>query len=159
MRKFIPHTAAALLMLGASALGAQEPVRVDTAHVVDTIAPRRDPRLEAFDARRRNTPAGHFLDEATIASMHLSLASEALRHVPGISVRPTRGIGNLVRIRGCAPLVWVDGQRARGAELDDVVRGADVAAMEVYSSSAGVPAEFADRTATCGTILVWLRND
>jgi len=160
------RSAAALLCLGAAHLGAQVPTSpppapapLDTARIVDTLETRRDPRLVEFDARARNTPTGHFLDEETIASMHLSLASDALRRVPGISVLPSRGIGNVVRIRGCAPLIWVGGQRARGAELDEVVRGADVAAMEIYSSSAGVPAEYADRTATCGTILVWLRSE
>ena len=48
--------------------------------------------------------------------------------------------------------------RARGAELDDVTRGGDVAAIEVYSSTAGVPAQYTDRSATCGTMLVWLKD-
>ena len=166
MTTHIARAAATLLCLGMAGLGAQvpttpapAPVPIDTAHIVDSVEVHRDPRLLEFEARARNTPTGHFLDEETIASMHLSLASDALRRVPGISVLPSRGIGNLVRIRGCAPLIWVGGQRARGAELDEVVRGGDIAAMEVYSSSAGVPAEYADRTATCGTILVWLRSD
>ena len=35
---------------------------------------------------------------------------------------------------------------------------AEVAAMEVYYSFAGVPSRYFDRTATCGTILVWLKS-
>lgn len=45
-----------------------------------------------------------------------------------------------------------------GAELDEVVQRADVAGIEVYSALAGIPAQFLDRTAVCGTILVWTRN-
>jgi hypothetical protein len=113
--------------------------------------------LRAFRTRQRAGGMGYFLDEARFAALHPALASEALRTVPGVVLRPTRRLVNEVRMRGCAPLVWVDGQRAAGAELDDLVRGADVAAMEVYATMVGVPPQFADRTATCGTVLVWTR--
>jgi hypothetical protein len=81
-----------------------------------------------------------------------------LRPVRSISILPSRRIGNLVRIRGCAPLLWVDGVRLPGAELDEVVQPADIAAMEIYASFAGIPAQFFDRTATCGTLVVWTRS-
>src|SRR6185312_12595303 len=84
-------------------------------------------------------------------------ASDALRGIPGVSVTPGHRLGNDVRIRGCVPLVWVNGLRAINAQIDDVVAGSDVAALEVYNSFAGVPAQYLDRTATCGTILVWLK--
>jgi hypothetical protein len=113
--------------------------------------------LRAFRARQRAGGMGYFLDEARFAALRPALASEALRTVPGVVLRPNRRLVNEVRMRGCAPLVWIDGQRAVGAELDDLVRGSDVAAMEVYAAMAGVPPEFADRTATCGTVLVWTR--
>lgn len=78
--------------------------------------------------------------------------------MPGVVVRPASRIGNDVKIRGCAPLVWIDGMRAKGAQIDEVTHGTDVAAIEVYESQAGVPAQFTDRSATCGTILIWLKD-
>lgn len=131
------------------------PAMPDTIRVSETEGDRG---LAEFRERAASNHAGHFLDEALMRDLHPQLASDALRRVPGVVVRPGSGIGNIVRIRGCAPLIWVNGQRARGAELDDVARGGDVAAVEVYSSIAGVPARYADRSATCGTVLVWLRT-
>jgi hypothetical protein len=48
--------------------------------------------------------------------------------------------------------------RTPGVEIDDVAHGNDLAALEIYSSLIGVPPQYADRTATCGTILVWLKT-
>ena len=67
-------------------------------------------------------------------------------------------MGNVLLLRGCAPLVWVDGVRVPGAQLDEVAPPEDVAGIEIYNSFAGIPARYFDRTATCGTILVWLRT-
>jgi hypothetical protein len=56
-------------------------------------------------------------------------------------------------------MVWVDGMRAPGAELDDVARPMDVAGLEVYPSSAGLPPQYQDRNnRMCGAIVVWTRN-
>jgi len=133
--------------------------RMDTIAIVapDSDEDRSSANLRAFRARRRAGGMGYFLDEARLAAMRPALASEALRTVPGVVLRPTRRLVNEVRIRGCAPLVWIDGQRATGAELDDLVHGSNVAAMEVYVTMVGVPPQFADRSATCGTVLVWTR--
>ncbi len=124
---------------------------------IDGEAPEQNYQLREFYARARSNHFGHFLDEEQLDELHPENTSDALRGVPGVVVRPGRRIGNTVRIRGCAPLIWVDGLRAPNAELDDVTRGVDVAAIEVYSSQAGVPVQYTDRSATCGTILVWLK--
>jgi hypothetical protein len=132
-----------------AALGA---VRIDEQGV------ESDGRLGEFYARERSNHFGHFIDEAQLAEMRPEHTSDALRAVPGVVVRPSGGIGNVVKIRGCSPLVWVDGLRAPGGELDDLTRGPNVAAIEIYNSQAGVPAQYTDRTATCGTILVWQKT-
>jgi hypothetical protein len=115
-----------------------------------------DELLRGFNARRESNSFGRYIDAAMIEQRRPQFISEALRSVPGVSVNASRG-GNTVRIRGCAPLIWLDGVRVPGAQLDDVVRPADVAGMEIYSSFAGIPAQYFDRTATCGTILVWMK--
>jgi hypothetical protein len=46
-----------------------------------------------------------------------------------------------------------------GAELDEVARPGDIAAIEFYASSAGIPAQYMDRqNRLCGLILVWMKN-
>jgi hypothetical protein len=104
-----------------------------------------------------------------LAKLRPQHASEALRELPGVITRPAMGrIGNIVRLRGCGvrgqspekvgPLVWLDGVRLVGAEIDEVTSGMDIAAIEVYNSFAGVPAQYLDRSAVCGTILVWSKH-
>jgi hypothetical protein len=124
----------------------------------DSTARTLSPHLIEFYARARSSHLGYFLDEQKLKELRPEYTSDALRMVPGVVVRPSGRIGNDVKIRGCAPLVWVDGLRATGAQVDDVTHGSDVAAIEVYESTAGVPPQYTDRTATCGTILVWLKD-
>jgi len=46
-----------------------------------------------------------------------------------------------------------------GAELDEVIHPTDIAAIEFYPSSAGVPAQYLERqNRLCGLVLVWTRT-
>jgi hypothetical protein len=142
--------------------------RLDPVVVEDTAkSPRPNPRLIAFNERRATNSFGHYVTEEMLAKLRPHHASEALRTASGVMLRPAK-IGNLVRLRGCGvrgegiervgPLVWLDGVRLPGAEIDEVTQGADIAGIEVYNSFAGVPAQYFDRTAVCGTILVWTKH-
>jgi len=117
----------------------------------------QDPRLRAFEERAESNAFGHYVRPERIAELHPSWTSDALRGLPGVQLRPSPKLGNEVRIRGCMPLVWVDGNRMPGVELDDATHTNDVAAIEVYNSLSGVPPRYSDVSATCGTILVWLK--
>jgi hypothetical protein len=117
-----------------------------------------DRKLADFRARKGTNHFAHFVDEEEIDLRKPAFISEMLRPVPGVTVTPNGRFGNIVRLRGCSPLVWVDGVRMPGAQLDDLVSASDVAAIEVYNSFAGIPARYFDRTATCGTILVWIKS-
>ncbi|HEX4682504.1 MAG TPA: carboxypeptidase regulatory-like domain-containing protein [Gemmatimonadaceae bacterium] len=128
---------------------------IDGMSVNDTLRDH-DERLRAFDERRATNDFAHFVDADAIARRRPQYISEMLRTVPGVSVSPSR-LGYSVKLRGCAPLVWVDGVRIPGVQLDDVARPADIAGLEIYNSFAGIPAQYFDRSATCGTILVWTR--
>lgn len=131
--------------------------KLNGVSVVD-LADEPDSHLREFYARKATNNFGHYIEEAAIDSRRPQFISEMLRRVPGVAVLTSRRIGNVVKIRGCSPLVWVDGVRMPGAELDEVIQPAEVAAMEIYNSFAGIPSQYFDRSATCGTILVWTRS-
>jgi hypothetical protein len=132
--------------------------KLDAVNIDDDTARTPNAMLAAFYERARTNSFGHYIDEASFAKMRPQWVSEAMRKVPGVVIKPTKRIGNMVRIRGCGvpgespeavgPLVWVD----------EVAQSADVAAVEIYNSYAGIPAQFFDRSAVCGTILVWTRS-
>ena len=114
--------------------------------------------LKAFHERRQSNSLGHYFTRDEILSRRPQFLSEMLRNVPGVTISQAREGGFRLRMRGCryAPLVWIDGSRTPGTELDEVARVDDVAGMEVYTSPSGVPAQFLDRSNVgCGTILVW----
>jgi hypothetical protein len=117
-------------------------------------------RLREFFQRREQRKAfGRFLAEAEIQRMAPTNSSDLFRSVPGIVIRASATEGNTIRVRNCQPTVWVDGQRVPGAELDEVARPGDIAAIEFYASSAGIPAQYMDRqNRLCGLILVWMKN-
>jgi hypothetical protein len=132
-------------------------------------ADRPNPRLIGFKERAATNSFGHYVTEEMLARLRPHHASEALRTLSGVTLRTANGrIGNIVRLRGCGvrgqsaervgPLVWVDGVRLPGAEIDEVTQGSDIAAIEVYNSFAGVPVQYFDRTAVCGTVLVWTKH-
>ncbi len=117
-------------------------------------------RLREFYARKlqRHTFA-RFLDADEISRIAPSTPSELFRSVPGITISVSSSGGNSIRIRGCQPMVWVDGQRIPGAELDDVVQSMEIGGIEFYPSAAGIPAQYMDPSnRLCGLILVWTRS-
>lgn len=116
-------------------------------------------RLNEFFQRREQRAAfGRFLDREQIRKKGPTHASDLFRNVPGISIRTNPSGGNAIRIRNCQPMVWIDAQRAPGAELDEIITPGDIAAIEFYPSSAGVPAQYLERNnRLCGLILVWTK--
>lgn len=132
--------------------------KADGAMVADSVFDV-DVKLRDFYARKAAVSAmAHFIDSVDIAKKRPRVLSEMLRPLPGIVLQPSSRVGNIVLIRGCSPLVWVDGVRMPAMQLDEVAAPDDVAAMEVYKSFAGIPSRYFDRTATCGTVLVWLKS-
>lgn len=123
----------------------------------EILAERKaDVRLRSFYDRLANNKYGSYIEPETVESRQPIFASELLRTVPGVRVQPAAA-GNRVTIRGCAPVLWVDGARMQDAQLDDVVPPDNVAAIEIYRSFSGLPSEYFDRSANCGSIIVWTR--
>lgn len=128
------------------------------AEVEITTAPAEGRYRGFYERKQQRASFGRFLEHKDIRRLGPANPSDLFRTVPGISIRTGNLNGNTIRIRGCQPMVWVDGQRIPGAELDEVVQPTEIGAIEFYPSSAGVPAQYMERqNRLCGLILVWTR--
>jgi Carboxypeptidase regulatory-like domain/TonB-dependent Receptor Plug Domain len=113
-------------------------------------------RLSEFYGHKASTSFGRFFEQADIEKRRGGQVSELFRSVPGVTIIAMNGIGNAIRVRGCQPTLWVDGIRVPGTEVDEVANPTDIAAIEVYTSTAGIPVEYRDRdTRACGVIVLW----
>jgi len=118
-----------------------------------------DRRLNAFyDRKQQRGSFARFLEQSEILRLGARNSSDLFRTMPGVVISTSTG-GNIIRVRGCQPMVWVDGQRVPGAELDEVIKPTEIAAIEFYPSNAGVPAQYTERgNRLCGSVLVWTRT-
>jgi hypothetical protein len=125
--------------------------------------------LRGFDERRR-LGIGRFVSRQDIESRQPLLLSDMLRNMPGMEIRPTTNIGvagrNALRFtrgnvpgRDCPPQYFVDGIRATGLNIDDVLP-TDIEGVELYPGILGVPAEFGNPrgNVNCGTVLIWTKR-
>jgi hypothetical protein len=126
--------------------------------MADVIVESSKNHLEEFYQRKSTNSFGKFFERTDIERRNPQYLSEMVATVSG-AVVSSLGAGNGILLRGCQPMVWVDGMRAPGAELDEVARPSDVAGLEVYPSNAGLPPTYQDRNnRMCGAILVWTKN-
>ena len=118
-----------------------------------------DSRLDAFYMHKRQNNFGHFIERTEIERKGPVFVSELFRTIPGATLTASGRVGNIVRLRGCQPMIWVDGMRVPNAELDDVASPMDVGGIEVYNSWSTLPGEYMDRAgAGCGAIVVWTKS-
>jgi hypothetical protein len=128
---------------------------------VSATAQRARFEIEEFYRRRARGP-GTFFTRDEIVDRHAIAMSDVLRMAPGVQLVRIPG-GSGVRFtsssarRGCAPLIWIDGQKAPGMEVDQIPLS-DVEGIELYQGASTTPPQFWQNTATtCGTIVVWTR--
>lgn len=115
-------------------------------------------RMALFYQHRKEYAFGRFMDREEIEKSGARYASDLFRAVPGASLRASRRYGNVIRLRGCQPTVWIDRVPMREVELDEVAVPEEIAGLEIYSSSSAVPPQFMDRSGrSCGAIVVWTR--
>ncbi|PYO46792.1 MAG: hypothetical protein DMD72_11810 [Gemmatimonadetes bacterium] len=127
--------------------------------VADVIVEASKGHLQEFYEHKANSAFAKFFERKDIEKRNPTYLSELLRTVAGASLYASERTGNRIMLRDCKPMVWIDGMRAPGAELDEVARPMDVAGMEVYPSAAGLPPQYQDRNnRMCGAIMVWTRN-
>lgn len=114
--------------------------------------------------RRRVKGVGTYWTRADIENYNTQRTSDVLRTAPGLRlVRVGSGMGvrfnstSIVR-RDCTPMIWLDGQRAPGLEVDDVL-ARDIEGIELYSGPSTTPMQFSQysSSSTCGTIAIWTR--
>lgn len=119
----------------------------------------RDSRLESFYDHRSHSAFGRFIDAAEITRRGPLYLSELFRTVPGASVKGSNRPGNIVRLRGCQPMIWLDGMRVPHAELDDITNPVDIGGIEIYSTWSALPGEYMDREmGACGAIVLWTKS-
>jgi hypothetical protein len=120
--------------------------------------------LRDFETRRA-TGIGTFVTREEIVARNTALPSDIFRNLRGVRLVKLRNGQYGVRFAmysgnrpNCVPDLWLDGQRARGMEVDDMP-ATDIQAIEVYESWATVPGPFApaSNTIPCGTIVIWTR--
>jgi hypothetical protein len=125
----------------------------------------RRPGLRGFEERARQKAGGLYIGREEIAQRNTLLLSDVLQTRRGITLvrLGTRRYGvrfSTYAARGaaCIPDLWLDGQRVRGMEVDDLPANT-VEALELYDSFATVPMEFSHsaNAVPCGTIVVWTR--
>jgi hypothetical protein len=119
--------------------------------------------LKGFDERRERG-LGRYVTRQEIEARNARLLSDVLRQARGIVVtRDRQGAAvakfSTYQARACLPLIWLDGQRAPGLNIDGV-SATDVEGVELYQSISTTPADFhrGNVGAECGTIVVWTKR-
>jgi hypothetical protein len=146
-----------------STAGVAAPVEIELEEVASdidaVIVEGSKGHLGEFYEHKATNNFGKFFEQKDIERLARSYVSEVFRFVPGATVEASERTGNRVLLRGCKPMIWVDGVRAAGADVDEVARPSDLAGMEVYPSWAGLPIQYQDRdNRMCGVIVLWTRS-
>jgi hypothetical protein len=146
---------------------------------VEAEAPTSGRDLSEFEMRRRTT-TGSFITRAEFQNEGSpQKPTDVLRRMRGIKIVNRRGGGLLVltsrgrsrtimgrSISGregegvCVPLFFLDRLYigdSNSMDIDDLLPLVDVEAIEVYTSTAGLPQEFNRPGAACGVVAIWTR--
>jgi hypothetical protein len=132
---------------------------------VEVSASERQKRLgiEEF-YRRRSRGIGTFVTREQILARNSSRPSDMFRNTPGVRIQRGRGLRfnystSMQANRDCPPVLWLDGQRAAGMELDDLTLS-DLEGIELYHGPSTTPTQFSQSLSggiSCGTVVVWSR--
>src|SRR5438552_8731647 len=105
---------------------------------------------------------GVFFTREQIVARQPQFTSDMLRDTPGVRLVRASGVQGVrfaggTGMRGCIPLIWIDGQRAEGLEVDEFPVG-DLEGIELYQGASTTPSQFSARSTGCGTIVLWSRS-
>jgi len=130
---------------------------------VEELARKRQVLADFYD--RSASGFGHFVTREQIEKRNPMNLSDMMRLIPGARLVPMRGGGQAVLRfnratggRDCPPQYWVDGVKAYGLNIDDIIPQ-DVEGIEIYEGPSTIPAQFNTREGTtiCGVVLIWTR--
>jgi TonB family protein len=152
-------------------VGAGSELRVDVqlAPVPEQLAPVQvRQRAEVYDSRlagfneRKTKHVGYFVTREKLDQMSSARFIDAIRTMPGVSMRTLRGGVVTVSIRGarCAPVFYMDGFPASAGVMDlDMIDLSGVEGIEVYAGMSSIPAQFMTVAGgeSCGVVAVWSR--
>jgi len=141
---------------------ALEPISVQVQHRAVWLE-----RTGFFDRVERQL--GQFVTPEEVDMRPWRRFAEVLREVPGVNIRQVCVPHCSVVISmagatqtGCTPTFYVDGRQVRlrpddrgTIDLDSVIFGLDLAAVEVYRGIAQTPAQFYGR---CGSVVIWTKR-
>jgi hypothetical protein len=137
------------------------PIPLDQVDVVEKSA--ITPGLIEFEERMARGPGTFFTREA-ILRMHARQFTDILRRVPGLQVRQLSGYGNLsvqTRGSGCQVQFYMNGTMfalPNDVPINQYVSPDEVIAVEVYSGSSEIPAQFnSSKQSRCGVVVIWTR--
>ena len=124
---------------------------------------RRRAWIEEFH-RRRVLGIGQYVTREQIRSRGTTKPSDLFRNSPGVRIVKDKGLRvNVTATQmntnlDCPPLLWIDGQKAHGLELDDIPMH-DIEGIELYNGPSTTPMQFSGTAGarSCGTIVIWTR--
>lgn len=147
---------------------------------IEVIVERRELELENVGFyQRRDQGFGRFIDLETIQRRRPSEMTDLFTGISGATLvpDPSNPLAQAVVLRGgrlgrgllsggaedCYPLVVLDGLIVhRGgdfpAQIDRLIDPTEVAGIEIFPSSVGVPVQYAGVDAACGVIVIWSRR-
>jgi hypothetical protein len=141
-----------------------------SATAIDTVsirAPAIPPHLRDFEERRARG-SGRYFTREQIDKMHARQVTDVLRRIPGFQFQPSRTDGYSVQTgrtgtRICPIMYYINGSPFPvGADqtINSFVEPAAVDAIEVYSGSSSVPAQFNSTmyNTRCGVVVIWTRQ-
>jgi hypothetical protein len=132
-------------------------------------------KLRDFTERRRASVGGHFLDSTVIVKWESRKTGDLLSTVSGVDVQRDRSAAYLIGSRAppslragassfrpvpCFMDIYVDGAPVALASTAFDVNSVGlnhIAAIEVYSGAANVPALYNRTSKGCGVVLIWTR--
>lgn len=133
------------------------------AIAVNQVERRRRAWIEDFH-RRRVQGIGTYVTRGDIRARSATKPSDLFRNSPGVRIVRDKGLRvNVTATQinanlDCPPLLWIDGQKAHGLELDDIPMH-DIEGIELYNGPATTPMQFSGTAGarSCGTIVIWTR--
>jgi len=129
------------------------------------ITAKRGSEIAGFDQRKK-TGLGYYMDRDQIEKSAAISTTDLFRQVPGLTVA-WDGQGYQIQVNrttnaGMCPVAYyIDGSPflSLGDDIDQIVRPEDIAAIEVYKSSAETPMQFQGSDGgPCGTIVIWTKR-